>query len=90
MEPAIAFRLIREQRKINMVSSIIKELLLLLMRKKGALRELSLEEGYRSFIVPDNVGGRYSGYLRGLGTLYLAGIDINELLSGADSQRSDI
>lgn len=90
-EPAIAFRLIREQMKNKYGEQYYKRVITITDEKKGALRKLSVEEGYRSFIVPDNVGGRYSVLSPvGLVPLYLAGIDINELLSGADSQRLDI
>jgi len=90
-EPAIAFRLIREQMKNKYGEQYYKRVITITDEKKGALRKLSVEEGYRSFIVPDNVGGRYSVLSPvGLVPLYLAGIDINELLSGSDSQRSDI
>lgn len=53
-------------------------------RKKGALKTLSISEGYEQFVVPDDVGGRFS-VLTAVGLLPIAasGIDVDELLSGA-------
>ena len=53
---------------------------------KGALRKLSEQEGYTTFVVPDDVGGRYS-VLSAVGLLPIAyaGIDISELLSSASA-----
>lgn len=58
-------------------------------REKGFLRQVIKDEGYRSFVVPDNVGGRFS-VLTDVGLLSsaFAGIDIGELLRGAASMRA--
>ncbi|WP_051344317.1 glucose-6-phosphate isomerase [Alicyclobacillus herbarius] len=84
-EPAVAFRVLRawllkqvgpEEAKKRIVATTDKA--------KGALRQLAEEEGYRTFVIPDDVGGRYS-VLTPVGLLPLAaiGIDIRELLQGA-------
>ncbi len=53
-------------------------------KDKGALKKLATEEGYETFVVPDNVGGRYS-VLTAVGLLPIAcaGIDITKLMKGA-------
>ncbi|MBK6933640.1 MAG: glucose-6-phosphate isomerase [Bacteroidales bacterium] len=83
-EPAIAFRLVREQMKKKYGDAYSQRVITITDQKKGALRKLTNQEGYRSFIVPDDVGGRYSVLSPvGLVPLYLVGIDIRELLTGA-------
>ena len=84
-EPAVAFRLIKqylEQRygKAEAAARIVA----ITDAKKGALKTLSTQEGYRSFIVPDNVGGRFSVLTPvGLLPIAVAGFDIRALLRGA-------
>ena len=51
---------------------------------KGALRQLAQKEGYRSYVIPDNVGGRFSVFTPvGLIPLAICGVDIGELIAGA-------
>ena len=51
---------------------------------KGALRQLADKEGYRSYVIPDDVGGRFSVFTPvGLIPLAICGVDIHELVSGA-------
>jgi glucose-6-phosphate isomerase len=86
-EPAIAFRFVKkfiidkygiEEAKRRIVAVTDKA--------RGALRTMVNGEGYRSFIIPDNVGGRFSVFTPvGLLPIALAGIDIKELLSGAEN-----
>ena len=84
-EPAVAFRLIKqylEQRygKAEAAARIVA----ITDAKKGALKTLSTQEGYRTFIVPDNVGGRFSVLTPvGLLPIVLAGFDVREILAGA-------
>lgn len=84
-EPAIAFRVLKkliiekygkEESKSRIYATTDKA--------KGALRQLADKEGYETFIIPDDVGGRYS-VLTPVGLLPIAvsGIDIDELISGA-------
>ena len=84
-EPAVAFRLIKqylEQRygKAEAAARIVA----ITDAKKGALKTLSTQEGYRTFVVPDNVGGRFSVLTPvGLLPIVAAGFDIRALLKGA-------
>ena len=57
-------------------------------KKKGALKALADEEGYKTFVVPDDVGGRYSVLTAvGLLPIAVAGIDIDKLMQGAAAAR---
>ena len=84
-EPAVAFRLIKqylEQRygKAEAAARIVA----ITDAKKGALKTLSTQEGYRTFVVPDDVGGRFSVLTPvGLLPIVAAGFDIRALLKGA-------
>ena len=84
-EPAVAFRLIKqylEQRygKAEAAARIVA----ITDAKKGALKTLATQEGYKTFVVPDNVGGRFSVLTPvGLLPIVAAGFDIRALLKGA-------
>ena len=84
-EPAIAFRIFREilENKYG-VDEARKRIYVTTDKAKGALKTLADEEGYESFVIPDNVGGRYS-VLTAVGLLPIAasGIDIDKLMEGA-------
>ncbi len=58
------------------------------IKQKGALKSLATEEGYETFVVPDDVGGRFS-VLTAVGLLPIAasGADITKLMEGAQSMR---
>lgn len=77
-EPAIASRIMRE------LAGSAKHIVATTDAKKGALLQLAKTEGYETFVVPDNIGGRYS-VLSAVGLLPIAyaGIDIDALISGA-------
>ena len=84
-EPAIAFRVFREilENKYG-IEEARKRILVTTDKAKGALKQLSDEEGYETFVVPDNVGGRYSVLTAvGLLPIAVAGIDIDALMQGA-------
>jgi len=84
-EPALAFRILKQhlERKIGKEASR-KKILAITDSSKGALRKLADEENYRSFIIPGNVGGRFSVLTPvGLVPLGLSGVDIHELIRGA-------
>ncbi len=84
-EPAIAFRIFREilENKYG-VEEARKRIYVTTDKEKGALKKLAEEEGYESFVIPDNVGGRYSVLTAvGLLPIAVAGINIDELMSGA-------
>lgn len=84
-EPAIAFRFFREflESKYG-IKEARKRIYVTTDKKKGALKELAKEEKYTCFVIPDNVGGRYS-VLTAVGLLPIAtaGIDIDLLMEGA-------
>ena len=89
-EPAIAFRIFKEllEKKYGREEAA-KRIYATTDRAKGALKVLSTEEGYETFVVPDDVGGRFS-VLTAVGLLPIAvsGADIDELMKGAQSMRS--
>jgi len=84
-EPAVAFRLVREF-MINKygLEAAAKRIYATTDQSKGALRQLATTEGYTTFVIPDDVGGRYSVLTPvGLLPLAAAGIDIVAMLQGA-------
>jgi glucose-6-phosphate isomerase len=84
-EPALAFRILREHlvRKSGREEAA-RRIIAVTDKSKGALRQLADEEGYRSFVIPDNVGGRFSVFTPvGLIPLAICGADIRELIRGA-------
>ena len=84
-EPAIAFRIFREILENRYgIEEARSRIYVTTDKEKGALKQLSEMEGYETFVVPDNVGGRYS-VLTAVGLLPIAcsGIDIDKLMNGA-------
>lgn len=91
-EPAIAFRVFREM----LIEKYGKEgaaerIFVTTDKSKGTLKSLSEKEGYETFVVPDDVGGRYS-VLTAVGLLPIAaaGIDIDSLMGGAAKAREEL
>ena len=84
-EPAIAFRIFRNLLESKYgIKEAQKRIYVTTDKSKGALRELSEEEEYETFVIPNNVGGRYSVLTPvGLLPIAVAGIDIDKLLDGA-------
>jgi glucose-6-phosphate isomerase len=84
-EPAIAFRLLRQHLEAKVgTDEAAKRIVAITDSSKGALRQLANEEGYKTLIIPDNVGGRYSVLTPvGLLPIAVAGFDINEFVKGA-------
>lgn len=84
-EPAIAFRIFKEYMEDRYGKENAKNRIYATTdANKGALRELAEIEGYETFIIPDDVGGRYSIFTPvGLLPIAVAGIDIDELMNGA-------
>lgn len=90
-EPAIAFRVLKklveekygkEEAKTRIFATTDKE--------RGALRQLANTEGYETFIIPDDVGGRFSVLTPvGLLPIAAAGIDIDQLMAGAAAGREE-
>ena len=83
-EPAVAFRLFRNLLKEKYGKGYNKRIIATTTLNKGALYNLSVEEGYEIFSIPEDIGGRYS-VLTAVGLLPLAfkGIDIQQMLAGA-------
>ena len=84
-EPAIAFRLLKTQLENQVGKELAKKLIICITDKaKGALRTLADKEGYTTYIIPDNVGGRFSVLTPvGLFPIAVAGYDIRALINGA-------
>lgn len=84
-EPAIAFRLLKEQLEDKVgKEEARKRIVAITDASRGALRTLADTEGYKTFVIPDNVGGRYSVLTPvGLLPIAVAGIDIRKLVAGA-------
>lgn len=89
-EPAIAFRILKNhiEDKYGKQESVSR-IVAITDKAKGALKEVANKEGYETFIVPDDVGGRYSVLTPvGLLPIAAAGFDINKLVRGAQDMRS--
>lgn len=90
-EPAIAFRIIKSEiEKRYGKKEAAKRIVAVTDASRGALKGLATEEGYETYVIPDNVGGRFSVLTPvGLLPLAVAGVDIAELVRGAqDMQKS--
>ncbi len=88
-EPAIAFRILKAyMEKRYGVEEARKRIYATTDKVRGALKGLADKEGYESFVVPDDIGGRYS-FLTAVGLLPIAaaGIDIDALMQGAAKGR---
>lgn len=84
-EPAIAFRIFREFMESKYgIDEARKRIYITTDKSKGALKMLSVEEEYETFVIPDNIGGRYSVLTAvGLLPIAVAGINIDKLMYGA-------
>ncbi len=88
-EPTIAFRIFREllEKKYGREGAA-KRIFATTDKSRGTLKELSTREGYETFVVPDNIGGRYSVLTAvGLLPIAVAGIDIDTMMKGAADAR---
>ncbi|MBT2696600.1 glucose-6-phosphate isomerase [Bacillus sp. ISL-40] len=84
-EPAIAFRIFRDylEKKYGKEEAR-KRIYATTDKEKGALKKLADEEGYETFVIPDDVGGRYSVLTAvGLLPIAVAGLDIDQMMEGA-------
>ena len=84
-ETALAFRLLKEQCEKQRGKEMARKVIVAITdAKKGAARITADKEGYKSFIIPDNVGGRFSVLTPvGLLPIAVAGFDIEQLINGA-------
>lgn len=84
-EPALAFRLLKTQLEEQQGKAAAKDLIVCITDKaRGALRTLATQEGYKTFVIEDNVGGRFS-VLSPVGLLPIAcaGFNVRQLVAGA-------
>jgi len=91
-EPVVSFRLLKNHLENKYGKQEAKSRIIAITDKeRGALKQLADEEGYESFIVPDDVGGRYSVLTPvGLFPIAVAGFNIRELISGAIKMKTHI
>lgn len=84
-EPAIAFRLLKTQLEEQQGKESAQKLIVAITDKsRGALRTLATQEGYKTFVIEDNIGGRFSVLSPvGLLPIAVAGYDIRKLVNGA-------
>lgn len=84
-EPAIAFRIFREMLENRYgIEEARSRIYVTTDKARGALKTLASSEGYETFVIPDNIGGRYSVLTAvGLLPIAVAGIDIDKLMNGA-------
>ena len=89
-EPAIAFRILKEEIEKRYGKEEARERIVAITdHARGALKTLATQEGYQTFVIPDNVGGRFS-VLTPVGLLPLAvgGVDIEALVAGAQAMEA--
>jgi glucose-6-phosphate isomerase len=86
-EPALAFRLLKQDLEERYgIEEARKRIIAITDEERGALRTLATTEGYKTFVIPDDVGGRYSVLTPvGLIAIAIAGFDVRELVNGAKS-----
>jgi len=86
-EPALAFRLLKQDLEDKYgVEEARKRIIAITDAERGALCTLAKEEGYKTFVIPDDIGGRYSVLTPvGLIAIAIAGFNVRELVSGAKS-----
>ncbi len=91
-EPTIAFRVFKDllEKKYGKEEAA-KRIYATTDKSRGTLKELSDREGYQTFVIPDDVGGRYSVLTAvGLLPIAVAGIDIDAMMKGAQDARSEL
>lgn len=83
-EPALAFRLLKNHLEARLGEEAKEYIIATTDGSKGALRTLADEQGYESYVVPDDIGGRYSVFSAvGLVPMAVAGVDVEAFLKGA-------
>ena len=84
LEPAVAFRFFRELAEKKYGKDASKRIIATTDKEKGILKNIADSENYRQFVIPDNIGGRYSVLTPvGLLPIAAAGFDIDKILLGA-------
>ena len=89
-EPAVAFRIIKGHlEKKYGKEEAADRIIAITDARRGALHDISMQEGYKTYVIPDNVGGRFSVLTPvGLLPIAMSGYDIDRLLQGANDMRS--
>ena len=89
-EPAVAFRILKAHLENKYGKEAARSRIISITDKsRGALKKLSNDEGYKTYVIPDDVGGRYSVLTPvGLLPIAVAGFDIRKLVSGAQQMRN--
>lgn len=84
-EPAVAFRIIKDHLvKKYGAAGAVSRIIAITDARRGALHDIACQEGYRMYVIPDNVGGRFSVLTPvGLLPIAMAGFDVEKLLDGA-------
>ena len=91
-EPAVAFRIFKEYvEQTYGKAEASRRIVAITDAARGALKTLATQEGYRTFVVPDNVGGRFSVLTPvGLLPIVVAGFDVRAMLQGAADERTEL
>ncbi|MFO3689616.1 glucose-6-phosphate isomerase [Staphylococcus felis] len=91
-EPAVAFRLFKQLLEDKYgKEEAVQRIFATTDKEKGALKQLATNKGYESFVVPDDVGGRFSVLTAvGLLPIAVAGIDIEAMMGGAQKAREEL
>ncbi|MCQ2139210.1 MAG: glucose-6-phosphate isomerase [Bacteroidales bacterium] len=91
-EPAVAFRIVKQYLEQTYGREEAAERIVAITdAKKGALKTLSTQEGYKTFVVPDNVGGRFSVLTPvGILPIVVAGFDVRAILAGAAEAQKNL
>jgi glucose-6-phosphate isomerase len=90
-EPAVCFRVLKELLEKKYGKKACERIYATTDKAKGALRNLATQEGYETFIVPDDIGGRYSWFTAvGLLPICASGVDIDGLMEGAKECRKEV
>nr|WP_106784347.1 glucose-6-phosphate isomerase [Lysinibacillus timonensis] len=91
MEPALAFRVIRKYMESRYGDESIERIIVTTDLEKGLLKDMADKHNYRTFDIPQNIGGRYSVLTPvGLLPIAVAGIDIHQLLEGAKRAATEL
>ena len=90
-EPAIAFRILKEHCEKKYGHTANQRIVAITDKERGALKKMAAEKGYDTFVIPDDVGGRYSVLSPvGLLPIAVAGFNIEALLKGAQTMQEHL
>ncbi len=90
-EPALAFRIFREFMQKKYGEDAKKRIYVTTDKARGTLKKFSDEQGYQTFVIPDDVGGRYSVLTAvGLLPIAVAGVDIEQIMQGAQNAMENL